>query len=72
MLGALTAQLERGPYLLGERFTALDVLWGTALAWTTMFGMVPATPDIQAYIERVASRPGVQRARQLNAQMVAA
>ena len=31
MLGALTAQLKRGPWLLGERFTAADVLWGTAL-----------------------------------------
>jgi glutathione S-transferase len=71
MLGTLTAQLEQGPYLLGERFTALDVLWGTALAWTTMFGMVPATPRIQAYIERVTSRPAAQRAKQVNAQLAA-
>ncbi|WP_410954055.1 glutathione S-transferase C-terminal domain-containing protein, partial [Pseudomonas aeruginosa] len=28
MLDTLTAQLEKGPYLLGERFTAADVLWG--------------------------------------------
>src|SRR5690348_1779266 len=33
MLGALRAQLATGPYLLGERMTAADVLWGTALNW---------------------------------------
>jgi len=32
MLGALTGQLARGPYLFGDRFTAADVLWGVALA----------------------------------------
>ncbi|HLB85561.1 MAG TPA: glutathione S-transferase, partial [Steroidobacteraceae bacterium] len=31
MLGALTGQLARGPYLFGDRFTAADVLWGVAL-----------------------------------------
>ena len=38
MLKTLTDQLERGPWLLGERFSAADVLWGTALRWTVMFG----------------------------------
>ncbi|MEO6362273.1 MAG: glutathione S-transferase, partial [Caldimonas sp.] len=37
MLGTLLGQLATGPWLLGERFTAADVLWGTALRWTTMF-----------------------------------
>ncbi len=27
MLGALEAQISRGPYLLGERMTAADILW---------------------------------------------
>ena len=32
MLKTVTDQLAKGPYLLGERMTAADVLWGTALA----------------------------------------
>ncbi len=71
MLGTLTAQLAPGPWLLGERYTAADVLWGTALAWTTRFGLVPALPVITAYVERVAARPGVQRAREKDAQLAA-
>ena len=35
-----------------EGFTTADVPWGAALVWTTMFGIVSATPVIQAYIER--------------------
>jgi glutathione S-transferase len=62
MLKTLTDQLDKGPYLLGDKFSAADVLWGMALRWTTMFGLVPATPVIQAYIERVTSRPAYLRA----------
>ena len=72
MLKTLTDQLAKGPYLLGEKFTAADVLWGTALAWTTQFGLVPATPIIKAYIERVAARPAVARAKAKDAELAAA
>ncbi len=72
MLKTLTDQLARGPYLLGERFTAADVLWGTALRWTTMFNLVPETPVVTAYIDRVASRPAVARAAKIDAGLLAA
>ncbi|RNF85237.1 glutathione S-transferase family protein [Montanilutibacter psychrotolerans] len=72
MLKVLTDQLERGPYLLGERFSAADVLWGTALNWTTMFELVPEVPVIRAYIDRVAARPAMQRAAEKDAGLVAA
>jgi len=71
MLKTLTDQLAKGPYLLGERFTTADVLWGTALRWTTQFGLVPATPVIQAYIDRVAARPSSVRAAAIDAELAA-
>ena len=70
-LKTLSDQLARGPYLLGERFTAADVLWGTALAWTTMFKLVPETPVIKAYIERVNARPAFVRAKAKDAALLA-
>lgn len=63
MLKTLTDQLARGPCLLGERFSAADVLWGGALAWTTGFGLVPRLPVIEAYVARHRARPAVQRAQ---------
>ena len=72
MLKTLTDQLAKGPYLLGDRFTAADVLWGTALRWTTMFKLVPETPVVAAYIARVTSRPAVARAAKIDADLVAA
>ncbi len=67
----ITDQLERGDYLLGDRFQALDVLWGTALAWITMFRLVPEHPSVRAYIDRVCARPAGQRARAKDAEIAA-
>jgi glutathione S-transferase len=72
MLATLTRQLRAGPYLLGERFSAADVLWGTALGWITMFKLVPELPEIMAYIDRVSSRPAARRAAAADAQLAAA
>ena len=72
MLKTLTDQLAAGPFLLGERFTAADVLWGTALRWTTMFKLVPETPVVAGYIARVTSRPAAARAAKIDAGLVAA
>lgn len=71
MWGTLTSQLEKGPYLLGETFTAADVLWGMALNWTTGFGLVPASNTVKAYTERVMSRPAIQRSAALDAELAA-
>ncbi|CAH0193211.1 Disulfide-bond oxidoreductase YfcG [Massilia sp. Bi118] len=72
MLSTLTAQLRRGPWLLGERFTAVDVLWGYALAWTSAFKLVPELPEIAQYIERFNARPAAQRVTALDAELAAA
>jgi glutathione S-transferase len=50
MFKTVTDQLAKGPYFLGDTFTAVDVLWGKSLTWMTMF---------QAYIDRVNARPSV-------------
>lgn len=71
VISTLQAQLAKGPYLLGDRFTAADVLWGGALHWTTMFKLVPETPEIRAYIERVIARPAMQRAAAKDAEFLA-
>ncbi|MFC5581476.1 glutathione S-transferase family protein [Rhodanobacter terrae] len=72
MLKTITDQLEKGPYLLGETFSAADVLWGCALNYFTMFELVPELPVIRAYIDRVTSRPAMRRAVAADAELAAA
>lgn len=60
---AVVARLETGPYMLGERFSALDVLYGTTFA---MFGQSPLMPKsarIDEYVQRIVARPAFQRAQ---------
>lgn len=71
VINAIGAQLANGPYLLGERFTAADVLWGAALNWITMFKLVPETPVVRAYIDRILARPAIQRAQAADAALAA-
>lgn len=71
MLKTLTDQLAAGPYLLGASFSAADVLYGTALNWMTTFKLVPETPVVRTYIDRVISRPAMQRAAAADAALAA-
>ncbi len=71
MLGTLEAQLSKGPYLLGERATAADILWGIAFRWTMMFGLVPKTDVFERYAERICSRPAFQRVSAADDEMAA-
>jgi glutathione S-transferase len=71
VLSTLTAQLEAGPYILGQDFSAADVLWGTALGWMVAFGIVPASPVINAYVERLSTRPAALRVKEKDAALVA-
>ena len=71
MLNALVKQLHHGPWMLGERFTALDVLWATALSWTVAFKLVPELPEISAYTLRVMERPAIAKAMAKDVEMAA-
>jgi glutathione S-transferase len=66
MLGTIVERLAGSPYLLGDAFSAADLLWGMALQWGTMFGMVPADPVISAYVARVTARPSFVRVAALD------
>jgi glutathione S-transferase len=72
MLATLTAQLRAGPWLLGERYTAADILWGYALGWTTAFKLVPELPEVVDYIARLNARPAAQRVAAQDAELAAA
>ncbi len=62
-------QLDAGPWFLGERFSALDLLWGSALGWMAQFGLLQPGPATAAFIARMADHPALQRARAIDAEL---
>jgi len=71
MLSTILGPLARSPYLLGDRLSAADVLWGQALHWTTMFKLVPESDVTTAYIERVTSRPCFRKVAAMDEKLAA-
>jgi glutathione S-transferase len=62
-IGTVARQVAKGPRFLNDRFSALDVYFGSAIRWTSEFGLLPARPEFRAYVDRLAARPAAQRAR---------
>jgi glutathione S-transferase len=64
----LDAELQKGPWILGEDFSAADVAIGSGLNYAVrLFKMVPSRPSFDAYIARCAARPAFQRAEKIAA-----
>jgi len=61
VMPAILARLAAGPYMLGEHFSAVDVLFGTTFAQFAQSGLLPQSPLIDAYVQRIVSRPAFAR-----------
>jgi glutathione S-transferase len=57
------------PYLMGEQFTAADVVIGSGLRWGTIFKLMPERPEFAAYLARLNARPALQRATAKDAEL---
>ena len=56
--------LEAGPYILGETFSAVDILVGTTFALFMGSPILAKTPLLEAYVKRVVERPAFARAQE--------
>jgi glutathione S-transferase len=65
-LKTLESAVARGPYLVGDSFTAADVYVGSQIGFGMMFGMIEKSPTFEAYWQRVSSRPAYKRATELD------
>jgi len=64
----LDAAVEKGPWILGETFSAADIVIGSGLNFAVkIFGMVPTRPSFDRYIERCVARPAFARAEKIAA-----
>lgn len=61
MVQRFEGALQASPYMLGDGFSALDVLYGSIVQWGA--SMLPERPAFTAYLERLLARPALQRAQ---------
>jgi len=59
--------LDGREWILGDRFSAADVMLGSSAIFLSMFNMLPDTRNIGAYGERCMARPANQRALEISA-----
>jgi glutathione S-transferase len=71
MLKTVVDQLAQAPYLLGDTFSAVDLLWGFAFQWGMMFDLLPKTPIIVDYSGRVTQRPSIVKIMAMDAELAA-
>lgn len=56
------------PYILGDRFTAADILLSTCISWAVDLG-VPVSDAALAYNARMTARPAYAKAQQTNGRL---
>jgi len=62
VIAYLTRSLER-PYLMGERFSAADIVIGGSLPLLMSRGIVPESDLLNSYTQRILGRPAYGRAQ---------
>jgi glutathione S-transferase len=59
--------LDEREWILGDQFTAADVMLGSSAVFLRMFEMLPRTRNLGAYADRCMARPAHQRAMEKGA-----
>lgn len=62
MLRTFRDGVREGPWVLGQRFSAADVLLGMSVNFLRTFRMLESDEILFAYLDRCAARPAFQRA----------
>ena len=69
ILDTISTAIGDGPWLLGDRFSMADVVFGGTVRWMTMFGMLDKRPEYMDYVERLNARPANVKAQEINARI---
>jgi glutathione S-transferase len=50
-------------FIVGDRFTAADVVLASVCSWAKLLGLTEGLPECDAYAKRLLARPAAKRAR---------
>jgi len=59
--------LGESDWILGDEFSAADVMLGSSAVFLQMFGMMPESPTLGAYAERCLARDAYKKALEISA-----
>lgn len=62
VVDAMETALKEGPWILGDKFSAADVMIGSGVHFGLSFGILEKRPAFEAYQARCTARPAFQRA----------
>lgn len=72
MLSVVESRLTQSTFLLGDKISAADILWGVGLGWGMAVGLVPQRPVLAEYAARLGARPAAKRVVERDAELAAA
>ena len=61
---------DKRDYILGEKFSAVDVYIGSQIIWGLQFKIMDNRPSFSNYVERLMVRPAMVRAQELDDQLL--
>jgi glutathione S-transferase len=67
MISAMKSAIEGRSFVLGEKFSMADCVFGGTVRFMLRFKLLEPTPLFTAYAERLGARPAAQRADAKNA-----
>lgn len=72
VLDTIDHALRPGPWILGERFSMADIIFGSTIRFMMLFKMLEPRDSYAAYVRRLEARPAIQRAMAVNQAVIAA
>lgn len=67
MIAAFEKGVSDGPWILGETFSAADIMCGSSACFMKQFDMLPESKALNAYAERCMARPAYQKSAAMSA-----
>jgi glutathione S-transferase len=71
MIGAIEFAVKDREYVLGDRFSMADVIFGGTLGYMIQFKLLDPSPAVSAYSKRLSDRPAAKRAVAKNGAVMA-
>jgi glutathione S-transferase len=72
VMNVVAKAVASGPFIMGDQFTAADVVIGSGLRFGMMFKLLPERSEFTSYTGRLAQRPALQRAEAKDKELAAA